>query len=315
MEHRLLGNSGLKVPAVGLGCNNFGGRLDPKETALVLNECIEEGLNFFDTANVYGGGLSEDYMGKALKGKRHEVLLATKAGMSVGDGPNESGSSRKHLMQQIDVSLSRLQTDYIDLYQIHRHDPNTPVEETMRALDDLVAQGKVRYIGCSNYAAWQIAESNGVANNLNLQPFVTVQPEYSMMKRDVEKEISPAAAKLGLGILPYFPLASGFLTGKYKRGAGTPDGTRLAGNQQRADATLTSSNFDLLEKLEDFASQRGCSMVELAIAWLLANPSVSCVIAGATKPEQVKANAKAGDCQITVEEKAELDAILEEHGF
>tara|TARA_B100001123_G_scaffold177320_1_gene203316 strand:+ start:2999 stop:3946 length:948 start_codon:yes stop_codon:yes gene_type:complete len=315
MEHRLLGNSGLKVPAVGLGCNNFGGRLDPKETALVLNECIEEGLNFFDTANVYGGGLSEDYMGKALKGKRHEVLIATKAGMSVGDGPNESGSSRKHLMQQIDVSLSRLQTDYIDLYQIHRHDPNTPVEETMRALDDLVAQGKVRYIGCSNYAAWQIAESNGVANNLNLQPFVTVQPEYSMMKRDVEKEISPAAAKLGLGILPYFPLASGFLTGKYKRGAGTPDGTRLAGNQQRADATLTSSNFDLLEKLEDFASQRGYSMVELAIAWLLANPSVSCVIAGATKPEQVKANAKAGDCQITVEEKAELDAILEEHGF
>ena len=268
MEYHQLGNSGLKVSVVGLGCNNFGGRVDAEGTERVLNQCIEEDVILLDTANTYGGGLSEEYMGKALKGKRHQVLLATKAGMNIGDGPNQSGTSRKHLMEEVETSLRRLQTDYIDLYQIHRYDPNTSAEETMRTLDDLVHQGKVRYIGCSNYTAWQMVEAAGVTNTLNLEPFVSSQPEYSMMKRDVEKEEGPTAARLGMGILPYFPLASGFLTGKYKRNQQAPEGTRLAGNTQRAQATLTDRNFDLLETLEEFAAERGRTMVELAIAWL-----------------------------------------------
>ena len=315
MEYRQLGNSGLKVSVVGLGCNNFGGRVDAQGTERVLNQCIEEDVILFDTANMYGGGLSEEYMGKALRGKRHQVLLATKAGMSVGDGPNQSGTSRKHLIQEVETSLSKLQTDYIDLYQIHRYDPNTSAEETMRTLDDLVRQGKVRYIGCSNYTAWQMVEAEGVTSALNLEPFVSSQPEYSMIKREVEKEEGPTAARLGMGILPYFPLASGFLTGKYKRNQQAPEGTRLAGNAQRAQDTLTDRNFDLLETLEEFATERERTMVELAIAWLLANPAVSSVISGATKPEQVTANAKAADWHLTQEEKAHLDCILEEHGF
>ena len=315
MEYRQLGNSGLKVSVVGLGCNNFGGRVDAQGTERVINQSIEEDVILFDTANMYGGGLSEEYMGKALKGKRHQVLLATKAGMSVGDGPNQSGTSRKHLIQEVETSLRKLQTDYIDLYQIHRYDPNTSAEETMRILDDLVHQGKVRYIGCSNYTAWQMVEAAGVTNALNLEPFVSSQPEYSMIKREVEKEEGPTAARLGMGILPYFPLASGFLTGKYKRNQQAPEGTRLAGNAQRAQDTLTDRNFDLLEMLEEFAAERGRTMVELAIAWLLANPAVSSVISGATKPEQVTANAKAADWHLAQEEKAQLDSILGEHGF
>ncbi len=315
MEYRQLGNSGLKVSVVGLGCNNFGGRMDAEGTELVINRCIEEDVILFDTANMYGGGLSEEYMGKALKGKRHQVLLATKAGMSVGDGPNRSGTSRKHLMEEVETSLRKLQTDYIDLYQIHRYDPNTSAEETMRTLDDMVRQGKVRYIGCSNYSAWQMVEAAAVTNALNLEPFVSSQPEYSMIKREVEKEDGPTAARLGMGILPYFPLASGFLTGKYKRNQQAPEGTRLAGNAQRAQDTLTDRNFDLLETLEEFAAERGRTMVELAIAWLLANPAVSSVISGATKPEQVTANAKAADWHLSQEEKAHLDSILDEHGF
>ena len=315
MEYRQLGNSGLKVSVVGLGCNNFGGRVDAQGTERVINQCIEEDVNLLDTANMYGGGLSEEYMGKALRGKRHQVLLATKAGMAVGEGPNQSGTSRKHLIQEVETSLSKLQTDYIDLYQIHRYDPNTSTEETMRTLDDLVRQGKVRYIGCSNYTAWQMVEAAGVTSALNLEPFVSSQPEYSMIKRAVEKEEGPTAARLGMGILPYFPLASGFLTGKYKRNQQAPEGTRLAGNAQRAQDTLTDRNFDLLETLEEFAAERGRTMVELAIAWLLANPAVSSVISGATKPEQVTANAKAADWHLAQEEKAQLDCILEEHGF
>ena len=315
MEYRQLGNSGLKVSVVGLGCNNFGGRVDAQGTERVINQSIEEDVILFDTANMYGGGLSEEYMGKALKGKRHQVLLATKAGMSVGDGPNQSGTSRKHLIQEVETSLRKLQTDYIDLYQIHRYDPNTSAEETMRTLDDLVHQGKVRYIGCSNYTAWQMVEAAGVTDALNLEPFVSSQPEYSMIKREVEKEEGPTAARLGMGILPYFPLASGFLTGKYKRNQQAPEGTRLAGNAQRAQDTLTDRNFDLLEMLEEFAAERGRTMVELAIAWLLANPAVSSVISGATKPEQVTANAKAADWHLAQEEKAQLDSILGEHGF
>ena len=315
MEYRRLGNSGLQVSVVGLGTNNFGGRMNYEQTERVLKQALEENINLIDTANTYGGRLSEEYIGKALKGVRSRVLLATKMGMSIGEGPNQRGASRQHIMEQVEISLKKLQTDYIDLYQIHAPDPETPIEETLRTLDNLVRQGKVRYIGCSNFAAWHVTEAMGVARALNLEPFISVQPEYNMMKRDdVERELVPCCQRFKLGILPYYPLASGFLTGKYRRGQGTPQGTRLAGNPQRAQRTLTDANFDVLEQLEAFAAKRGRPLVELAIAWLLANPLVGSVIAGATKPEQLTANAKAADWHLAPDEMEELDNILSRAG-
>ena len=311
MEFRRLGNSGLQVSVVGLGTNNFGGRMDYEQTERLLSHVIDEGINFIDTANIYGGGLSEEYIGKALKGKRSQVLLATKAGMKAGDGPNQTGASRKHIQEQVEISLKKLQTDYIDLYQIHQADPNTPIEETLRTLDDLVRQGKVRYIGCSNYAAWQLAEAMTTSKALRLESFISVQPEYSMLNRTVETELLACSQNYNLGILPYYPLFSGFLTGKYKRGKGAPEGTRLAGNARRAETTFTGANFDVLESLEAFAAKRERQMVELAIAWLLANPLVGSVIAGATKPEQVTANARAADWDLSPDEMEELDDILQ----
>ena len=311
MEFRRLGNSGLQVSVVGLGTNNFGGRMDYEQTERLLSQVLDDGINFIDTANIYGGGLSEEYIGKALKGKRSQVVLTTKAGMNAGDGPNQTGASRKHIQEQVEISLKRLQTDYIDLYQIHQADPNTPIEETLRTLDDLVRQGKVRYIGCSNYAAWQVAEAMTTSKALRLESYISVQPEYSMLNRAVEEELLACCQNYNLGILPYYPLFSGFLTGKYKRGKGAPEGTRLAGNARRAESTFTDVNFDVLESLEAFAAKRERQMVELAIAWLLANPLVGSVIAGATKPEQVTANVKAADWSLSLEEMEELDDILQ----
>ena len=310
MEYRRLGRSGLQVSVVGLGTNNFGGRMDYEQSERVMRQALDDGINLIDTSNSYGKALSEEYIGKSIKGIRSQFLLATKAASSIGSGPNQGGASRKHIMEQVELSLKRLDTDYVDLYQMHYPDTNTPIEETLRTLDDLVRQGKVRYIGCSNYAAWQVSEAILTSRTLNLEPFITVQPEYSMLRRDVEKELIPCCQAYGLGILPYFPLASGFLTGKYKRGQQVPEGTRLFGNERMRQRVLTDENFDLLERLEAFAAQRERSMVELAIAWLMANPLVSSVIAGATKPEQVVANAKAADWNLTPEEMQEISGIL-----
>ncbi len=310
MEYRRLGRSGLQVSVVGLGTNNFGGRMDYEQSERVMRQALDSGINLIDTSNSYGKTLSEEYIGKSIKGVRSQFLLATKVASNVGPGPNQSGASRKHIMEQVELSLKRLNTDYIDLYQIHFPDADTPIEETLRALDDLVRQGTVRYIGCSNYAAWQVSEAILTSRTLKLEPFITVQPEYSMLRRDVEKELIPCCQAYGLGILPFFPLASGFLTGKYKRGQPVPEGTRLFGNERMRQRTLTDENFDLLERLEAFAEQRERSMVELAFAWLMANPLVSSVIAGATKPEQVVANAKAADWNLTPEEMQEINGIL-----
>ena len=310
MEYRTLGSSGLQVSVVGLGTNNFGGRLDFQATDTVIKRSVDQGINLLDTANSYGDTRSEEFIGKSTKGIRDQVLLATKVASPRGEGPNRRGASRKHVMEQVELSLRRLQTDYIDLYQIHFPDPNTPIEETLRTLDDLVRQGKVRYAGCSNFQAWQVSQAMERSSKLGLEPFVSVQPSYSMLKRDVEQELVPCCNAYGLGILPYFPLASGFLTGKYRRGETPPDGTRLAGNSRMADTYLTDANFDVLEALEAFAAERGRSMVELAIAWLLANPSVSSVIAGATRPEQVDANAKAADWGLGADEMEGLAGIL-----
>ncbi|MBT5829766.1 MAG: aldo/keto reductase, partial [Candidatus Latescibacteria bacterium] len=289
MEYRYLGNSGLQISEIGLGTNNFGRRVDAAGTAKVMDQALEDGVTFIDTANVYSGGLSETYIGQAIKGKRDQYVLATKVAMKMGDEVNQSGASRQHILTEIENSLKRLQTDYVDLYQIHRADPNTPIEETLETLDQLVSQGKVRYIGCSNYQSWQICEALWTSRTRNLVPFSTVQPHYNMFNREIEKELVPFCKTYGIGILPYFPLANGFLTGKYRRGEAVPEGARLSENDR---GMFSDRNFDILEDLEKFAKERDHTVLDVAFAWLLTNPCVSSVIAGATKPEQVTANAK-----------------------
>ena len=307
MKYRQLGSSGLQVSAIGLGTNNFGRRLDAAATETVVHAALDAGVNMIDTSNSYGDGQSEEFIGRALKGRRHEAVLATKVSSRVSDGPNNAGNSRKHIYDQVDVSLRKLRTDYIDLYQIHWWDPNTPIEETLRALDELIRAGKVRYAGCSNFAAWQVCESHWTAKTLGINGFVSMQPHYSMLYRKPEEEMIPFCEKYGIGILPYYPLENGFLTGKYRRDQPAPDGTRLAENDRGA---LTSRNFDILESLEGFAADRGHTILELAFAWLLANPMVSSVIAGATRVEQVKANAASAAWSLTADELEEVNGIL-----
>jgi len=309
MEYRKLGESGLQVSAVGLGCNNFGRRCDAAQTAAVVGAALEAGVTLFDTADVYGpGGLSEEYLGQALQGKRQGVVLATKFAAPVGDGPYAGGASRRYIFQAVEASLRRLGTDHIDLYQVHVPDAKTPIEETLRALDDLARAGKVRYAGCSNFTGWQIADAAWTARAQHLAPFVSAQNLYSLLDRRVEREVIPAAQRFGLGILPYFPLASGLLTGKYRRGEAAPEGTRLAAAEMGQRA-LTDANFDVVEKLEPFSRERGHTLLELAVGWLASNPAVSSVIAGATRPEQVRANVEAVGWRLTAEERAEVDRL------
>lgn len=307
MEYRQLGNSGLQVSAIGLGTNNFGRRLDAAQTGLIVNHALDVGINMIDTSNSYSQGLSEEFIGKALKGKRDQAVLATKVSSRMGEGPNNSGNSRRHIMVEVEASLRRLDTDYIDLYQIHWWDSNTPLEETLRTLDDLVSQGKVRYIGSSNFSAWHACEAAWTARSLGITSFVSTQPRYSMMDRKAEAELVPFCQKYNVGILPYYPLENGFLTGKYKRDEAAPEGTRLAANDR---GMLTGENFDVLEGLIAFAEARGHTVLELAFAWLLANKAVSSVIAGATKIEQVITNSKAVGWDLTVEEVTEVNGIL-----
>ncbi len=315
MDYRRLGNSGLQVSLAGLGTNNFGMRLDYEQSAAVVEAALDAGINFFDTADIYGGGRSEEYLGRALGSRREDVLIATKFAMPVGDGPFTRGGSRHYIERAVAASLARLGTDYIDVYQMHQPDPDTPIEETLEALSDLVHRGVVRYIGHSNFNGWQIANADWVSRSRGLARFVSAQNEWSLLQRKVEAEVMPACREFGLGQLPFFPLASGFLTGKYRRGEPLPEGTRLAAWQQampaRIDALTADSNFDLLEALERYAAERGRTILDLALSWLASDPAVSSVIAGATKPEQIEANvASTLAWQLSAEEFAELDAIL-----
>lgn len=308
MQYRQLGKSGLQVSVVGLGTNNFGRRLDKEATARVVHAALDCGITLLDTADVYGNGLSEEYIGAALQGRRDQAVIATKFGGSMGEGVYQRGGSRRWIMQAVEASLRRLQTDYIDLYQIHWYDPQTPVEETLSALNDLVHQGKVRYLGCSNFAGWQIADATWVAREHHLTPFVSAQNRYSLVDREIEREIIPACQYFGLGMLPYFPLASGLLTGKYHRGQAAPEGSRLAGSPS-AERFLSEANFDVAEGLERWAREHGVTLLGVAFGALAAQPTVASVIAGATKPEQVQANAQAGTWTPTREELAEIDQI------
>lgn len=310
MEIRNLGSSGLRVSAIGLGCNNFGGRIDLEATRKVVHKALDIGITLFDTADMYGErGGSETCLGQLLGDERKRIVLATKFAWAMDDVDIKIGGSRRYVMTAVEDSLRRLRTDHIDLYQMHQPDPRTPIEETLRALDDLIHQGKVRYIGCSNFPAWQVMEAHWTAKSCGLNAFVSCQDEYSLVHRAPEPELMPAMRKLGLGLLPYFPLASGLLTGKYRRNATLPSGTRLANTQRLADRVLTDRNWGIAERLGDFAESRGHSMLDLAFSWLLAQKPVSSVIAGATRPEQLEQNVNAGSWELTADELAEIDKL------
>lgn len=310
MKHRKLGRSGLSVSLVGLGCNNFGGRIDLEASRKVVHRALDLGITLLDTADIYGNrGGSEECLGKILGDRRKDVVLATKFGMAMSDDGKKQGGSRRYIMSAVEDSLRRLKTDWIDLYQIHQSDPNTPIDETMRALDDLIRQGKVRYIGCSNFASWQVAEAQWTAKTEHLSPFISCQDEYSLVIRDLDKTLMPMMGQYGLGLLPYFPLACGLLTGKYKRGAAMPEGARLTTTPRHADRYMTDFNWTMVEKLDAFATKHGHNLLELAFSWLANRAPVSSVIAGATKPEQVDQNAKAVDWDLTPADMAEIDKI------
>jgi aryl-alcohol dehydrogenase-like predicted oxidoreductase len=310
MTYRQLGNSGLTVSTVGLGCNQIGGKLDLDATRAVVDAAIEAGITLFDTADVYGRevGASEALLGQVLEGRRDRVVLATKFGMStrgVTLPEYEARGSRRYIRAAIEASLRRLRTDHVDLYQMHRPDPRTPIEETLQALDQLVHEGKVRYIGSSNFSGWQVVDAEWAARANGGTRFVSAQNEYSLLERDVEIELVPAAKHAGVGVIPYFPLARGLLTGKYRRGEGAPEGTRLAERTEYLD----TADWDVVETLQKFADARSLTLLEVAIGGLAAQPGVSSVIVGATKPEQVHANAKAGGWEPAAVDLVELDDI------
>jgi aryl-alcohol dehydrogenase-like predicted oxidoreductase len=310
MQIRNLGGSGLRVSAVGLGCNNFGQRTDLETSRKVIHKAIDLGVTLFDTADIYAGmGGSETVLGQVLGDRRKDIVLATKFSKPMANDGTKQGASRRYIMSAVEASLTRLKTDYIDLYQQHDYDSLTPIEETLRALDDLVRQGKVRYIGNSNFPAWRIAEAEFFARAMNVNRFISCQDEYSLVVRDIEKDLLPAAQQYDLGLLPFFPLASGLLTGKYKRGAAAPDDTRFGKSPALRERYVTPHNEDIVEKLQAFAKARGHSMLELAFSWLASRPQVSSVIAGATRVEQIEQNVKAIEWKLSAEELAEIDTI------
>jgi aryl-alcohol dehydrogenase-like predicted oxidoreductase len=309
VDYRQLGNSGVRVSVIGLGANQFGGKVDQQGVNEIVASALDAGINFIDTADVYGQGRSEETLGVALKGRWHQVVLATKVRSKLGDGPNDQGASRYHILNGVEASLRRLQSDHIDLYQIHRWDETTPIEETLRTLDDLVHSGKVRYIGASNFAAWQLARTNLLAELRGWTPFVTIQPHYHLLERAIEQELIPYCTTHQVGILPYFPLAGGFLTGKYRRGESAPRGSR-GESSAYVQQYMTSAHYDTIEQLEAWAREHGHTLGELAHAWLLAQPQVSSVISGATNVEQVQTNAQAANWTLTAEELAQVNALL-----
>lgn len=310
MQIRNLGSSGLRVSAVGLGCNNFGQRTDLETSRKVIHKAIDLGITLFDTADIYAGlGGSETVLGTVLGDRRKDIVLASKYAKPMASDGTKQGASRRYIMQAVEASLRRLKTDYIDLYQQHDYDPLTPLEETLRALDDLIRQGKVRYIGNSNFPAWRVAEAEFTARAMNVPRFISCQDEYSLLVRGIEKDLLPAAREYNLGLLPFFPLASGLLTGKYKRGATAPDDTRFAKAPMLRDRYVTPRNEEMTQKLQSFAQARGHTLLELAFSWLAARPQVASVIAGATRVEQVEQNVKALSWTLSAEDIAEIDEI------
>lgn len=317
MEVRRLGTTGLKVTNLCLGTMAFGRWIDERDSAPVLDAALDAGINFIDTANVYGRGMdtsdhrqkgeSEAILGRLLGARRQQVVLATKVHGPMGPGPNEGGLSRRHILGEVENSLRRLCTEYIDLYQIHRMDPGTPMEETLRALDDLVRQGKVRYIGCSNLAAWQIAKAHGISDRLGLPRFVSIQPEYSLLTREAEQELIPFCRSEGVGIIAYSPMGRGMLTGKYRKGEAPPEGSRGALGEKRLQTLMSEQNMDRVERFRALCAAWDQSMPRVATAWVLANPAVTAAIVGASRPQQVMDAVAAADFRLTADQKQALD--------
>ena len=309
MLQRTFGTTGLKVSAVGLGCNNFGIRLDRDATRRVVHAALDADITLFDTADIYGErGGSETMLGEALGARRKDVVLVTKFGLPMDGSGRRQGGSRRYVMAAVEASLKRLNTDWIDVYYFHRPDPRTPIEETLRALDELVRSGKVRHIGCSNFSGAQIAQAQHVAGTNSLARLATAQDQYNLLSREIEDDVLPAIAAAKLALLPYFPLASGMLTGKYRLGRPVPQGTRLA-NARYSDRFLNDDNYRIVEELEAFCAARGRNLLQLAFGWLLAKPVVASVIAGASSPEQLLQNAKAVGWELTADEVAEVDRL------
>jgi len=313
MQYHRLGNSGLKLSAIGLGTNAFGKRADREASISIIDAALERGVTFIDTANIYAGTQSETIIGEALKGRREQVVLTTKAGLPTGSGVYDRGSSRRHLTQQLDASLKRLQTDYVDLFQIHTFDPDTPLEETLRCLEHFIQAGKVRYIGCSNYYAWELMKALSISKELGISSYISHQTSYSLADRTPERELIPLCLDQGIGIIPYFPLAGGILTGKYAQGV--PEGSR-ADTDPNFNRFLQEKTLTLSKQVHRLAQELNTTANVLSIAWLLHQPVVSSVIVGATKPAQLEENMKALDLKLNAEVLKELDAISSEfkHG-
>lgn len=310
METRSLGSSGLRVSLVGLGCNNFGGRIDLDATRKVVHKALDLGITLLDTADTYGNqGGSESALGEVLGPRRRDIVLATKCGKPMDKEGKLKGSAPAYVRSALDASLKRLKTDWIDLYQLHDADPKTPIAETLATLEELKTAGKIRAYGCSNFSAAEVKDAEETAKRLGYSGFATFQDEYSLLKRDIEKDLIPTAAGHGMNLLPYYPLASGALSGKYQRNAGLPAGTRLAANPKAADRWLNERNWRKLDGLTAFCESRGHSLLDLAFSWLAGRRPVASVIAGATKPEQVAANAAAVNWKLSAEDMAEIDRI------
>ena len=310
MQKRKLGNSGPQVSLVGLGANNFGGRIDLAASRRVVDKALDLGVTLIDTADVYGNkGGSEECLGQILRARRKDVVLATKFGLPMDGSGKLRGASRRYVMQALEASLRRLKTDWIDLYQLHRPDPQTPIEETLRALDDLAKSGKIRFIGCSNLSATQLEQAQSVARSEHLIPFICCQDEYSLIERGLEQDRLAAMRRYGLSLLPYFPLASGLLTGKYRRGAPLPPGSRLQKSGRHADDLLSERNWRIVEALAAFAAARGHTLLELAMSFLASRPFIASIIAGATKPEQVEQNVAAIGWTLSADDLAEIDRV------
>ncbi len=310
MQRRNLGRSGLQVSLVGLGCNTFGGKVDLAAARTLVHKALELGITFFDTSDNYGNmGGSETCLGASLGERRKDVIVATKFASPMDKAGTLRGGSRRYVMQAVEASLKRLATDWIDLYQMHRPDPATPIEETLRALDDLVRQGKVRYIGCSNFAAWQVVEAQWTAKYHGLTRFISCQDQYSLVAREIEHELIPAMQACSLGLLPYAPLSSGVLTGKYRRGEPMPEGSRLAARPDLGARYATDAKLAAAERLRVFCEQRGHTLLELAFSWLAAQPVMGSIIAGATSVAQLEANVAAAGWALSQDELAEVDRL------
>ena len=310
MKQRQLGKTALNVSAVGLGCNNFGLRIDSDASRSVIHKALDLGITFFDTADVYGHrGGSETCLGQCLGARRKDIVLASKFGNAMDEAGTLKGASRRYIMSAVEASLKRLKTDWIDIYQLHHYDPATPLEETLHALDDLIKQGKIRYAGVSAIPAWRLVDMQWTARLHGYHALTTCEVEYSLVARGPERELIPAMTAHSMGLLPYYPLASGFLTGKYRRNAPKPEGARLTKGKRYEEMFMTDANWSRVEQLEAFCKQRGRTLLELAFSWLAAQPVVACVIAGATQPEQLESNVKAADWELTPDELSQVDQI------